>query len=280
MGSPLRSALRLAIYLPLTLAGMPVQLVAVALGLRFAERFPIFYHRLCCRIFGISIDVRGRISAERPTLFVGNHTSYLDIMVFGALMPVSFIAKTEVGSWPLFGWLARLQRTVFVDRQRRTARAQRDDIGRRLAAGDNLMLFPEGTSNDGNRVLPFRSALFGAAELRANAAGPGKPVTVQPVSIAYSRLDGVPIGYTLRPLFAWYGDMEMGGHLWQVAGLGRITVVVEFHPPTSVAEFASRKALAEHCRRQVVAGVAAVIAGYRTAPQPRAVAVPETLDSR
>ena len=247
---------------------MPVQAVALLLNLRFAARFPVVYHRLCCRIFGISIDRRGTISAARPTLFASNHTSYLDIMVLGALMPVSFVAKTEVGSWPLFGWLAKLQRTVFVDRQRRSARDQRDDITRRLAASDSLMLFPEGTSNDGNRVLPFRSALFGAAERRLGPGGTAGPVTVQPVSIAYTRLDGVPVGYTLRPLFAWYGDMEMAGHLWQVAGLGRITVVVEFHPPTSIAAFASRKELAEHCRRQVMAGVAAALAGRR--PQPSA----------
>jgi lyso-ornithine lipid O-acyltransferase len=146
----------------------------------------------------------------------------------------------------------------------RSTAQQRDSIASRLAAKDALILFPEGTSGDGNRILPFKSALFSAA---------GRPeadaVTVQPISIAYTRLDGLPIGRALRPLFAWYGSMALAPHLWTVLGLGTVEIVVEFHPPTTLAECGSRKALARYCEQRVAAGMANALSGRR---EPAAVA--------
>lgn len=265
-GSPLRAAARMIVYLAVTVTLAPVQLFGLVAYRPLAVRLPRFYHALCCRLLGFQVVRRGRISRTRPTLFVGNHSSYLDIMVYGGLIAGSFVAKTEVAGWPLFGWLAKMQRTVFVDRRRGSTRAQRDEIVRRLEAGDNLILFPEGTSNDGNRVLPFRSALFSVAErgtvrLRGPEGGE-RPLTVQPVSIAYTRLNGFPIGHALRPYFAWYGEMGLASHLWRALGLGRVTVVVEFHRPVTIDEFGSRKALAEHCHQVVADGVAAALSGY------------------
>ena len=194
-------------------------------------------------------------------LFVSNHVSYTDITVLGSLIVGSFIAKAEVAGWPLFGWLAKLQRTVFVDRRVRSTAAQRDAMTRRLAAGDALILFPEGTSGDGNRVLPFKSALFGAAERSRELAA----ITVQPVSIAYTRLDGMPLGRLLRPFFAWYGAAELAPHLWSMVGMGTVEVVVEFHPPTFLADCGSRKALARYCHARIAGGMAAALSGR---PQP------------
>jgi 1-acyl-sn-glycerol-3-phosphate acyltransferase len=256
--SPIRATLLLIPYLIATIILIPIQAVCVALGSRLAERIPMIYHRAVCWLFGLEIVLRGTPAGDRPTLFVANHSSYIDIEVFSSLIPVCFIAKAEVASWPFFGTLARLQRTVFVDRRPRSTADQRDEIARRLTAGDNLMLFPEGTSDDGNRILPFYSALFSVAERRL---AEGRPLTVQPVSVAYAELNGFPIGRSLRPLVAWYGDMELAPHLWHFAGLGRVKVVVEFHPPVSIDQFGSRKALADHCRREIARGVAAAIAG-------------------
>jgi 1-acyl-sn-glycerol-3-phosphate acyltransferase len=255
-----------------------LQVVVLALGARFAGVLPMIYHRVCCWLLDLHVEVRGTMSVARPTLFVCNHTSYLDISVLGSLIRGSFVAKTEVANWPFFGFLAKLQRTVFVERQRRaTTHRQRDELMRRLDAGDNLILFPEGTSNDGNRTLPFRSALFGVAERRGpNGKREPLPLTIQPVSLAYVRLNGMPIGRSLRPYFAWYGDMDLFSHLWRVAGLGRIVVVLEFHPPVTLSEFASRKGLSEHCQRMVAEGVAAAIVGRREEAQK---AVTEPIDS-
>jgi lyso-ornithine lipid O-acyltransferase len=258
MGSPLLRLQRLAAYLMWTLPLMPVQAIGLLLRRRWTATFPRFYHRQCCRILGLRVRQIGRPTADRPVLFAANHVSYLDITVFGSLLPASFIAKSEVARWPLFGWLAQLQRSVFVDRRVRSTARQRDSIARRLAAGDALILFPEGTSGNGNRILPFKSALFSVA-----AAVPG--VTVQPVSIAYTRLDGMPIGRALRPLFAWYGTMTMAPHLWRVLGLGTVEITVEFHPPTTLAACGSRKALARYCEQRVATGLANALSGRRGA---------------
>ncbi len=263
-GSDLLGARRLAGYLCLTVLLMPLQALFVALGSRAAERFPVLYHRICCRIMGIDIKTVGTMSRHRPTLFVSNHTSYIDITVLGALIPGSFVAKTEVAQWPLYGWLAKLQRTVFVDRKRNTSHIQRDQLQQRLAARGNLILFPEGTSNDGNRVLPFRSALLSVAEAPASDAS----LVIQPVSVAYVGLNGIPMGHGLRPLVAWYGDMTLGPHLWQFSRLGKVTVVVEFHAPVDLKDAGSRKDLTRYCLAAVANGVERALTGRALPPEP------------
>lgn len=257
LGSNLRGTARLATYLGLTLGLSPLQLGLLPLHRRASHLLPRFYHALTCRILGIDVEMRGTISTAHPTLFISNHGSYLDIPILGSLIAGSFVAKTEVAGWPMFGWLAKMQRTVFVDRRRNTSHRQRDDLQRRLELGDDLILFPEGTSNDGNRVLPFRSALFSVAEREVR----GQPLTVQPVSVAYVGLGPLPMGHRNRPYLAWYGDMTLGGHLWNFARLSRARVVVEFHPVVTIADFGSRKALAQYCHDKVSGGVSAAIAG-------------------
>jgi 1-acyl-sn-glycerol-3-phosphate acyltransferase len=261
--SPLRGGLRLALYLSWTLLLIPVQALAVALKLRLRYHVPPFYHRVCTRILGFDVVVRGERAAKGPVLFISNHSSYLDITVLGSVIPGSFVAKSEVAGWPFFGTLAKLQQTVFVERKARTGvERQRDDLGARLDAGDNLILFPEGTSSDGNRTLPFKTALFAVAARRVG----DKPLTVQPVSITPTRLDGIPMGIAFRPFYAWYGDMDLVPHLWTVFTLGRITVEVEFHPPVTIEQFSSRKALADHCQRAVAQGVERAVSGKPALP--------------
>jgi 1-acyl-sn-glycerol-3-phosphate acyltransferase len=263
MAASLLRLFRIVLYLGLTVLLMPVQALLVAIGSPLATALPRVYHRMCWRILGFRVEVKGTISERHPALFIVNHTSYVDITILGGLLKTSFIAKAEVSRWPLFGTLARLQRTVFVDRRAPKAKAQGSQIARRLAAGDDLVLFPEGTSGDGMRVLPFKSALFGVAEMM-----PGdRAIVLQPVSIAYTRLNGLPMGRFYRPWIAWYGDMEMASHLWALLGLGTITVSVEFHPPVIAAAYASRKALSEACHRIVSRGVAAALSGREYIPE-------------
>jgi lyso-ornithine lipid O-acyltransferase len=267
MGSPTLRLARLVLYLAWTASLMPMQLAGLVLRRRWTRTLPVFYHRWCCRILGFRLQVIGTPTAERPVLFAANHISYTDIAVLGSLITGSFIAKAEVADWPYFGWLAKLQRSVFVDRQVRSTASQRDAISRRLTAGDALILFPEGTSGDGNRVLPFKSALFGAAQRARDFPA----VTVQPVSLAYTRLDGMPIGRLYRPFFAWYGDVNLAPHLWSMIGLGTVDAVVEFHPPTSLTDCGSRKALAGYCQARVAGGVAGALFGRpQRMPEPPA----------
>jgi 1-acyl-sn-glycerol-3-phosphate acyltransferase len=259
IGSPLRASVRLGLYAGFTLLIASLQRLAMALGLAIKQVLPLVYHRQCCRILGIRIERRGRQSRAGQTLYAANHVSYLDISVLGALIQGTFVAKSEVRKWPIFGFLATLQNTIFIERRAVRSAKHRDEMMRRLADGQSLILFPEGTSGDGNHVLMFKSALLSVAEYQPA----GEALVVQPVSIAYTKLDGLPLGRHLRPLCAWYGDMDLAPHLWQLAGLGQLTVVVRFHPPVTLAEFGSRKALANHCQSQVARGVAAALTGRR-----------------
>ncbi|HZT87055.1 MAG TPA: lysophospholipid acyltransferase family protein [Stellaceae bacterium] len=260
MGSPTLRWARLATYLLWTAALMPVQAFSLVLNAPWVHGLPRFYHRCCCRILGFRVTQIGEPMRARPALYVSNHVSYTDITVVGSLIQGSFIAKAEVAGWPLFGWLAKLQRSVFIDRQVRSLAAQRAEISRRLAAADALILFPEGTSGDGNRLLPFKSALFAVLE-----GGP-TDVGVQPVSVAYTRLDGLPMGRALRPFFAWYGDMTMPPHLWRLLGLGIVEVVIEFHPPTTIAACGTRKELTRYCYDRIAEGLSAALSGRRPLP--------------
>ncbi|MHA1113975.1 MAG: lysophospholipid acyltransferase family protein [Alphaproteobacteria bacterium] len=250
-----RAVVSLAAYAVFTLTLIPAQAVALVFSRRLARRIPVAYHRVCRRILGIRVRVRGTRARTRPVLFVSNHSSYLDIMILASLIPGSFVSKAEVRDWPLFGLLAKLQRTQFISRRRQDAQSDRDNIRRRLAAGDNLILFPEGTSGDGNRVLPFKSALFAVAE-----AG-GDDLRIQPVTITYVQLRGMPMGRHWRQFFAWYADMEMAPHLWTLAGLGPMTAVVDFHPEIRAGDFADRKALAAHCEKVVGEGLRRALSG-------------------
>jgi lyso-ornithine lipid O-acyltransferase len=270
VGSPLRALGRLVIYLSFTFALMPVQVFALRFSRGLAISLPIFYHRCCCWIMGLHVVAHGEVSTARPTLFISNHSSYIDITVLASQIPASFVAKAEVAEWPLFGILAKLQRTVFVERRVSRAAYHRDEMRLRLAQGENLILFPEGTSSDGNRVLPFKSALFSVAQEDID----GQELVVQPVSIAYTRLDGMPVGRTLKPHFAWYGDMDMAPHMWTLFGLGICTVEVMFHAPVTLSQFGSRKGLADHCYEVVSGGVSSANAGRRPEPDPIVASAP------
>ena len=259
MSGLLLRIMRIAVYLALTLSAMPVQAVLLAIKSPRARRFPVSYHRLICRVLGLRLVRRGAISAHRPTLFVANHASYLDIEIMGAAIEGSFVSKAEVSRWLVFGWLAKLQRTIFVERADRAGAArQRDEIRHRLDEGDNLVLFPEGTSGDGIHLLPFKSTLFAAAV--------DERVVVQPVSMVYRLLDGIPLGRFYRPFVAWYGDMTMPPHLWKMLGLGQLTVVMTFHEPVRLKDFGSRKLLSEHCARIIAEGMGAALAGREAVP--------------
>ena len=206
------------------------------------------YHRLLCRLLGVKVEVFGRVPQHGPLLIVSNHVSWLDIVVLSAIAPVSFVAKKEVAGWPLFGSLARLQRTVFVDRDRRHATGtSRDEMRERLAAGDIIVLFAEGTSGDGRTVLPFKTSFFGAAEM------PG--VLVQPVTLAYRGHRNLPMTRRLLPSYAWYGDMELAPHLIGAVSAGPIEVAAVCHPPLSLTGEVNRKALARHAEDQVRRGL-------------------------
>ena len=212
----------------------------------------------------MKIVVRDKPSPTHPTLFVSNHSSYFDILVLGSLFPCSFIAKADMMTWPLIGQLAKLQRSVFVDRKPANVSEHSDELSRRLKAGDSLVLFAEGTTSDGNRILPFKSSLLSVAE----NAPPDMNLTIQPVSIIATKLDGMPLGRALRSIYAWYGDMPLLPHAWGAMKAGRLTIEVEFHEPFHALGM-TRKAITRHCEDAVERGVVRAITG-RHYPEDRA----------
>lgn len=243
---------RLVLFLGITAGLLPLAILAYPVSRRVVRVISLGWFKGTCRICNLSVRVTGTPSKGNSVLFVGNHVSYLDIPVLGAVMDSRFVAKQEVSGWPLFGICARLSRTIFVKRDPKEAMRQREEIAAELTAGERLILFPEGTSTDGKRVLPFKSALFSVAEQRDGRDEP----TVQPFSITYPRYaDGRPLDRGHQSLYAWHGDDELFPHLMSVFGLHGAIVEVTFHEPVKASEFAHRKDLAAHCQETVARGV-------------------------
>ncbi len=249
-----RMALTGTAVLAVTAVGIPLQWLFLKLKLPGRRTIPVLYHRFLLACLGVRVRVEGEPATGRPLLILSNHSSWLDIPVLGSRMPLFFVAKSEVENWPLVGMLARFQRTVFVNRQRRQeTSAVNREIAVRLKEGDPVVLFAEGTSSDGNRVLPFRTALVGAVR---DAFEDADEVTVQPLSIAYVRLQGLPMGRVHRAKAAWFGDMELAPHLLEVLRHGAIDVVMTFGPPLTIDADHDRKSVTRESeaivRRQLV----------------------------
>ena len=207
------------------------------------------YYRVLCSLLRIRVRVHGAPMRDRAVLYVSNHVSWADILVIGSVAPVAFVAKREVASWPLVGITAKIQRTVFVDRTRRHQAAEAvADIVKRLKDGVSVVLFAEGTSSDGNRVLPFRSALLGAVEEASAHAG---NILIQPMSISYTGLHGIPMGRQHRPLVAWYGDLDFLPHIKVFIEHGAVDAVVSYGEAVPVDIAADRKAMSKRLENSV-----------------------------
>jgi 1-acyl-sn-glycerol-3-phosphate acyltransferase len=205
--------------------------------------------------------MHGEMATGRPLLLAANHTSWTDIVILGSLREMVFIAKAQVASWPLFGMLAKLQRTVFIEREKRgKTHHQASEIAVRLAAGDAMVLFAEGTTSDGNRVLPFKTSLFGAAQVAIRETDV-ETVTVQPVAIAYTRVHGMPMGRVHRPIVAWPGDVPLGPSLIGLLKDGAVDVDVWFGEPMVIDGKSDRKALARTMEKRVRAMVRTSLIG-------------------
>jgi len=249
------AALALVRLSAITLVALPIQMLAVRFDWRLARSLPVWWHRRALDAMGVRVTVSGAPVVDRPLLVTPNHSTWLDISVIASLMPISFVAKAEVAGWPLFGLFARLQRTVFVDRTRRSSTGRTAaELGTRLAAGDCMVLFPEGTSSRGDEVLPFRSALLGAARTAIVDGGHAR-VWVQPMSVAYTRIAGLPIGRAERPRVGWYGDMDLVDHLWGVFTAGGLDVEIVWGEPLPFDETTNRKALGATLEEAVRAGL-------------------------
>jgi len=237
----LRLAVRVVIYAVVTIELVLLWALAKGLeklvgGSRMSGGIVRLWARIGHTISGLRLELQGEEMAHGGAL-VANHTSWTDIFVLHSAAHIHFVSKAEVAGWPVIGWLARITGTLFIERKPTEAKKQQAQLAARIAGGDKLCVFPEATSSDGLRVLPFKSTLFGVfhtEELK-------DLVWVQPVTVTYYP----PKGKDKR-FYGWWGDMDFGAHAKVILGLssgGRVRVT--FHEPLEAADFANRKALAK-----------------------------------
>jgi 1-acyl-sn-glycerol-3-phosphate acyltransferase len=246
----LKACMKAAFMVAQTLILMPFQLVALALSFDGpgALEMPRLWHKGVCRAFGIKVEVKGTPVTDRQVLYVGNHLSHLDINVLGGLLPVAFVAKADVRGWPVFGFLAVIQRTVFISRARGDAMLAKDSFEGALKRGRSLFLFPEGTSSAGETALPFKSSLF--------ASVAGTKLMVQPFSVVLLEVDGRPVKTVEdRDVYAYHRDMTFAPHLWTFMKGRGARVRIVFHPPIDAAAVADRKELAAAAQAAVARGL-------------------------
>ena len=237
---------RTIIFLFLTIILIPFQLFIVLLLKKLIFFIPNFYHKLCCKIFGIKLEIKGNISDFKPTLFVSNHSSYMDIVILSSLFKTSFIAKKEVSRWPFFGILAKLQKTVFIDRKISSIKKQENLITSPLEKKNNLVIFPEGTSSDGNKVLPFKSSLFNIFDNKYKF----KP-RIQTVTIIYKKINGMPLNRNTRKDMTWHSNMELLPNMINLFSKFSIDVEVIFGKEFKPNNKLDRKKLAFFCWQNI-----------------------------
>jgi 1-acyl-sn-glycerol-3-phosphate acyltransferase len=260
MVGTLRMAGRIVLVLAWTLPAMLIQSMFLVLPGRAKERFAQAYWRGVAAIMGLRVTIHGELAKARPAVFIANHCSWIDIIALGSILPGCFVAKADVAKWPFISWVAKLGRTVFVSRGKATLGRERASLEARLAAGDNIILFPEGTTSDGMRILRFQSSFLSIAE------APAKPV-IQLVTIVYDGLDGLPVLRRDRPLISWYGDMDLASHY---PGIGRrrsLHATVILDPPNLPGSYPNRKALSAALETRLAANAAALRQG-RGVPLP------------
>ncbi|WP_448581113.1 lysophospholipid acyltransferase family protein [Thermaurantiacus sp.] len=222
-------------------------------------RIPELYCAIVARALGVEVRLRGEL-AKGSVLYVANHLSWLDILVLGARLEGAFVAKHEVRQMALVNTLARLRETIFVERERRSrAASQASEVATRLQRGGNVILFPEGTSNDGVRILPFKSTLFAGLD-----AAPG--ARVQPLTLAYTQLNGLPLTRSRLLELAWIGDMDLAPHALDMSRIGRVRAEIVCHPPVRPSDFGDRKALARHCHQAIATSYRRLVRGERELP--------------
>jgi 1-acyl-sn-glycerol-3-phosphate acyltransferase len=261
----IRTIVALTVVALLTLALGPFQWLGVTTGWWRGRGLLRLWHRTATWLLGIRIHRFGRLAEGRPLMLAANHISWADITVMAAVADVSFIAKSEMSDWPIFGWFARMQRSVFVERQRRRKSGeQAGEVANRLARGDVMVLFAEGTTSDGNIMLPFNTTLFGAASMMLTETH-HDAMWIQPVAIAYTRLQGLPMGRQFRGRAAWIGDEDLIPHLGALMREGAIDVEVHFGEPMPFTARSSRKQVAKTAEQRVRTMLSEAIAN----PAPR-----------
>jgi 1-acyl-sn-glycerol-3-phosphate acyltransferase len=213
---------------------------------------PYIWENGFCKIFGIKVEIKGTPYLESQTIYISNHISYLDIPAIASILKASFVAKSDVEKWPILGFLSKLQQTAFISRRSSQVKKGKYDLSNMLKEGKSLIIFPEGTSSDGQEVLPFKSSLFSIALEHETA----NELYIQPMTIRLLEANGKDATtQELRDLYAWHGDMTLAPHLWAFLKSSGAKVSITFHEPIIANQYQSRKDLAQLCFKEVQEGL-------------------------
>lgn len=248
MSGVLRLILRILFSAGCILAITVMMSVTWALGARRVTRAIMqASFRIGAFVWGIRIRITGAPARARPLLIVSNHFSYLDLFVLGSVLPVAFTPKSEIRSWPILGFMCRASGCLFIDRRASRTLSNKKLLEEALSAGDIISLFPEGTTNDGTGLLPFKTSFFSLAKENG--------IPVQPVSISYTKFNGHKVTPADYPSIGWYGDAYFFPHVAHYLRQRGVEARIIFHPPVEPERFASRKELALYCRDVIAAGI-------------------------
>ncbi len=257
----IKLCVRLPILIIFVVVCLPVQIILHMTGWRIKSILPVLTFRLVLFLASIKRRVHGP-KPERGTLILSNHVSWLDIVLIGATVPVNFVSKDDIARWPLFGLLARVAGTIFISRKKvGETMKQKNAMQKKLAAGERVVLFAEGSTGNGTIVLPFKSSLLAAAETPEDK----KPIKIQPMTLVFSKLRGLPMSRRMRIEYAWVGHLSLVPHMLKVLAGPPIRVDLIFHPPTDLASHKGRKELAKAAHAQVQSGLAAFTVGTHEA---------------
>jgi 1-acyl-sn-glycerol-3-phosphate acyltransferase len=248
-----------------TLALLPVQIVIVRFFPKHSPIIAKFWHRLVLKLIGFRLHITGTPVEGEPTLWIANHVSWSDIPIMGAILPGFFVAKQDMAAWPMIGFIAKTQNTIFVNREARSSViGQAEAIAEKLKSGHNVILFPEGTTTDGMTLYPFKSALLGGVNMalgkhfgRQNEDKENPPSSsqssykVQPVTLSYNKLYGMPMGRLDLHHVAWPGSIELMPHLMNVVKQGAFDVDVHFGEPIEYFIDSNRKAVTEDIKASI-----------------------------
>jgi lyso-ornithine lipid O-acyltransferase len=255
--SSLRSIVVVLLALTWSALLVPPQLAVLLTSRRHVFVIPRLYHKGLCRLLKVKVVMTGHSLSDNPALFVLNHISWLDIPVIGSVFNASFVAKEEVAQYPAVGFLSKFQKTLFIARTRPAVKGHKGEMQTRLDQGDSLILFPEGTSSNGVIVKKFNSAFFALAQSEPK----GHPLTVQPVSLGYSRSRGFPMTRSTMGMVAWIGDESLLSHIWDYLKTGEVQAELKIHKPVTLAKYDSRKSMATDCHRTVSVGLSEILTG-------------------
>ena len=218
---------------------------------KIVSRWILSFARSMRTILNIKVTVKGEPGQLEGDgyVIISNHFGYLDGIVLGSLFPVIFVSKREVKNWPLVGQWTTLCGTVFINRQKKgLIPLAVKEISLRLKQGANILLFPEGSATNGERMLPFQTAPL-AAPLRSGAV-------IVPVTLAYQSIEAQPVSAANRDLIYCYGSMDFAPHFVKLLGLRQVEVRVTIQPKIECSRYednsVGRKRLAQDCYYRIL----------------------------